>query len=451
MTNAPTWISYTCAGGETSFSFPNYIIYDSDDLQVFRNGVLQSLGVDYNLDPSVLPSLISVTPIFFPIAGDIVILNLDIPIVRQIDYQNGNALDGNTLNDDFNRIYEILNQINTGSTSLSPHYLATSNPQDPDDLILPILPPNGYWTKGPSGGGIVAASTIPDPAASVLAAQLLSSDPSLGATLVNTEKNIRVQTLLANTNLRQIVVDGYLVQLTDCSKTLSIINNGDAISLPQINTLPIGWWIQVAFYNATEQGYVTVNASGPDTILLYGTFKLIGANRRFTFSNNGTNWDIIDNDFTEIGKRFDFFYNKPNGEFLFCDGSAVSRSIYNVLFTKLGTTWGAGDGSTTFNIPDSQGRSPVGSGSGSGLSVRVIGPGAGEEATALTGANNGPHTHAQSGIALESSPTGLNDYFNAGAGNRSQNGSAVTASSGSGTPHNTMHPFYVDQTMIKAF
>lgn len=37
---------------------------------------------------------------------------------------------------------------------------------------------------------------------------------------------------------------------------------------------------------------------------------------------------------------------------LACDGSAVSRTTYLALFTQIGTTWGAGDGATTFNVPD---------------------------------------------------------------------------------------------------
>jgi microcystin-dependent protein len=41
----------------------------------------------------------------------------------------------------------------------------------------------------------------------------------------------------------------------------------------------------------------------------------------------------------------------PSG-FLECDGSAVSRSTYAALFAVIGTTYGAGDGSTTFNVPD---------------------------------------------------------------------------------------------------
>lgn len=40
----------------------------------------------------------------------------------------------------------------------------------------------------------------------------------------------------------------------------------------------------------------------------------------------------------------------PNG-YLACDGQAISRTTYAALFNKIGTTWGAGDGSTTFNVP----------------------------------------------------------------------------------------------------
>ena len=47
---------------------------------------------------------------------------------------------------------------------------------------------------------------------------------------------------------------------------------------------------------------------------------------------------------------------------LLCDGSAVSRTTYASLFAVLGTSYGAGDGSTTFNLPDGRGRVPVGAG-----------------------------------------------------------------------------------------
>jgi microcystin-dependent protein len=53
----------------------------------------------------------------------------------------------------------------------------------------------------------------------------------------------------------------------------------------------------------------------------------------------------------------------PDG-FLLCQGQAVSRTTYSDLFDIIGTTYGVGDGSTTFNIPDLKGRVIVGVGTG---------------------------------------------------------------------------------------
>lgn len=52
----------------------------------------------------------------------------------------------------------------------------------------------------------------------------------------------------------------------------------------------------------------------------------------------------------------------PTG-FLACDGSAISRTTYATLFAAIGTTWGTGNGSTTFNVPDLRGAFLRGTGS----------------------------------------------------------------------------------------
>lgn len=51
-------------------------------------------------------------------------------------------------------------------------------------------------------------------------------------------------------------------------------------------------------------------------------------------------------------------------QWLICDGSAVSRNLYATLFSVIGTTYGVGDGSTTFNIPNLAGRVPRGANGG---------------------------------------------------------------------------------------
>jgi microcystin-dependent protein len=77
----------------------------------------------------------------------------------------------------------------------------------------------------------------------------------------------------------------------------------------------------------------------------------------------------------------------PTG-FLMCDGSAVSRTTYSALFAVIGTTYGTGDGSTTFNLPDMSGRVPIGA-----SSLHVLGTSGGEEGHVLLEAELPSHDH----------------------------------------------------------
>ncbi len=76
----------------------------------------------------------------------------------------------------------------------------------------------------------------------------------------------------------------------------------------------------------------------------------------------------------------------PTG-WLLCNGAAVSRTTYAVLFAVIGTTFGVGDGSTTFNLPDLRDRFPV----GAGTTYAVAGTGG--AANHLHTANLGTHAH----------------------------------------------------------
>lgn len=71
-----------------------------------------------------------------------------------------------------------------------------------------------------------------------------------------------------------------------------------------------------------------------------------------------------------------------------CDGSAISRTTYNKLFSKIGTTYGTGDGSTTFNVPDFSNRSPMHRGS-----IVALAGTFGEKDHTLTITEMPSHTH----------------------------------------------------------
>ena len=176
-------------------------------------------------------------------------------------------------------------------------------------------------------------------------------------------------------------------------------------------------------------------------------------------------------------------------KWLLCDGAAISRTTYDDLFALVGTTYGTGDGTTTFNLPDFRGRAPIGAGQGSGLTNRALGEVLGEEAHANTSVENGTHTHTGpshthtgpshthtiahshqvtiNGVSSSGSargcPAGLaggsnkvvtsgdSSATNSGSGGTEDTGSSgtgATGSSGSGTAHNTMQPSLVMNFII---
>lgn len=78
-------------------------------------------------------------------------------------------------------------------------------------------------------------------------------------------------------------------------------------------------------------------------------------------SQLNTNMDSIDNRLVPTGTISMFAgTTAPNADWLLCDGAAVSRTTFSALFALVSTSFGIGDGSTTFNVPDLRGRTPVG-------------------------------------------------------------------------------------------
>lgn len=131
---------------------------------------------------------------------------------------------------------------------------------------------------------------------------------------------------------------------------------------------------------------------------------------------------------------------------LLCDGSAVSRATYAALFALIATTYGVGNGSTTFNLPDLRGRTAIGSGTGSGLTARTLAQTMGEENHQLSTAELPAHTHTlqKTGTTANSTAGVASELWQAGAF------SGTTGFQGSDTPHNNMQPSVALNFIIKA-
>ncbi len=137
----------------------------------------------------------------------------------------------------------------------------------------------------------------------------------------------------------------------------------------------------------------------------------------------------------------------PEG-WLICDGSAISRTTFPALFTAIGTDYGVGNGSTTFNIPDGVGRVLVGAGTGtaSAATAHARGDESGDETHVITLAEMANHGHGITGSGSIVGDGAGTEYVTT-AGNK---GAPITLdTSGADQPHNTMQPFFVANWIIK--
>lgn len=148
----------------------------------------------------------------------------------------------------------------------------------------------------------------------------------------------------------------------------------------------------------------------------------------------------------------------PNG-WLLCDGSLVSRTTYSELFKVIGTAYGTGDGSTTFNVPDIQGRVVVGkqqtmTPSGNFTNLGETG---GEEDHTLTVSEMPSHTHDVA-IAVNNTVAGGARYYFNSAGTTSApitdkaawSNSLTAKAAGGGQAHNNLQPYLTENFIIKA-
>ena len=151
----------------------------------------------------------------------------------------------------------------------------------------------------------------------------------------------------------------------------------------------------------------------------------------------------------------------PDG-YLLCDGSAVSRTTYADLFAVISTTYGVGDGSTTFNVPNLQGKMPqgydgntynlAGTGGANTITVAVTNNQAATNTnnqavtvtgsisnTSLTEAQLASHAHNIANLNINPGPTGGTKGVSQDGSNNAGSNNINLNNTGSGTGHNHSH------------
>lgn len=147
-----------------------------------------------------------------------------------------------------------------------------------------------------------------------------------------------------------------------------------------------------------------------------------------------------------IGSTVEWWSEEIPENWLVCNGQAVSRMEYEDLFNVLGTTFGVGDGSTTFNLPDIKGKTLVGQDEDD-ADLDTIGKTGGEKTHTLTIDEMPSHNHY---VYFGKNSFGAGDYSNNSIAWIPSNDSAISSDKGGDLAHNNMQPYFITNYIIKA-
>jgi microcystin-dependent protein len=158
-----------------------------------------------------------------------------------------------------------------------------------------------------------------------------------------------------------------------------------------------------------------------------------------------------------IGAGMDYWGTTAPSGFIFPFGQAINRTTFSLLFAVMGTAYGAGDGSTTFNLPDKRDRASFAKGDmggtpanritnkSGGWNGNTLGAAGGAEQHTLTVPEIPPHTHSDSTVNRGS---GTGSYGNLAVGDDLRRTTITGGSTGGGGAHNNLPPGIVCNYII---
>ncbi|WP_088177978.1 phage tail fiber protein [Azonexus hydrophilus] len=335
-------ISYTANGSVTSFSFP-FQVLDLDDLNVYIDSAPTT---NYSVDGIGEASGGVVNFELPPANGSVVrIARIVIP-KRTTDYVEGGYVQAETLDADFDRLVMMVQYLDAvslkensgGALDIESRRLVNvSDPIGPQDAVTKI------WTETSAASSVAQAITQANAAAaSAIEAANSAIEAAASAQAAENSANgvsgfikITSNDDTANNLDTKLVVTGSL--------TKTVLDSGNDEKL------------QLSF---VESNNLKVSETDTTADKLNNKLVVSGSLTKTTL-NAGAN-EQIQLSYTEtvevpVGIVSYFATSTAPAGYLKANGALVSRTTYAALFAVIGTTYGAGDGSTTFKLPDLRG------------------------------------------------------------------------------------------------
>ena len=169
------------------------------------------------------------------------------------------------------------------------------------------------------------------------------------------------------------------------------------------------------------------------------------------YNDNGL-WKTLNVKVTDtlpVGTIIPYAGSTIPSNYMLCEGQALSRIEYDILFSAIGTTYGAGDGTTTFNLPNLKGRIITGVDSND-TDFDVLGETGGEKTHTLTVDEMPSHYHGIRDTIDMNTLAGQNRSVVVGGGETWNPGDpALSNNTGDNQPHNNLQPYIVLNYIIK--
>ena len=464
---AITFVDDTADAGQTEFLF-NFPYLEDEHVAVFIDGVRQTIGSGEDYTVQTSPSKRIVLNVAAT-GGEIVrVRRISDPANDLVDFQNGSVLTESELDRSYlhNRYLaeesaeqnDISLRVQAGADdqfdALNKKIINVSDPtadQDAatknyvDDTVASVVGgaiPDGSITTSKLSNAAVTTAKIDDDAvttAKIEDAAVTSDKTDFDQLTIEADTVSEGQEGIAA--LEIVGVSGSLIDLRQDPEgdfDVRLINQTQSTRLDSKDPFLIraGTPLNTAL-NVHTDGKVQVGSPATPSYALdvAGDVNVTG-----NFKVNGTNLTTG----VPTGTVSAFAGSAAPTGYVLCDGSAVNRTTEAALFAVIGTTYGIGDGSTTFNLPDLRGRVVAGTGGSLLSGTDALSDTGGAKTHTLTEDEMPAHTHGIGGTANQME-TGNSSFRLSPAANSIGD----TKSTGGGQAHNNVQPTIILNYIIK--